>query len=117
MNIQDDTKKVILSKHASLCKTLAHVSRLEIVELLSKGERSVGEIADSIGLSISTTSQHLRLLKDCNVLVTRKEGRTVYYGLKHFKLFTACLLIREALLEDMKGIGEVAASVDADIRR
>ena len=101
----------ILERHASLCRVLAHPSRLLIVELLSDAERSVGEIADSIGQSVSTTSQHLRLLKNSNVLTTRRDGHAVFYTLKYPKLVQACRIIREVLLEDMRDSGEVAARV------
>jgi len=103
-----------MERHANLCRVMAHASRLQIVELLSDGEKSVGEIADSVSLAVSTASQHLRLLKDNNVLITRRDGHAVFYSLKHPKLLAACRMIREVLLEDMTETGEVAASVRDD---
>ena len=112
MNIQNKTSSEILNKHADLCKAMANPNRIAIVELLSEGERSVGDIAEYVGLSVSTTSQHLKPLRDNNVVVTRKEGQTVFYALKHPRLFDACLIIRSVLLEDMKDSGKVATRVD-----
>ncbi len=114
MNILNNASKEIYFKHANLCKTMANANRIYIVELLSEKEMNVGDIAEAIGNSLSTTSQQLRLLRDNNVLVTRKDGHTVYYSLKHPKLYKACQIIREVLLDDMKGDGEVAARLDAD---
>jgi len=100
-----------MKKHAELCRILGHPSRLMIMELLETKEESVSGIAESIGASISTTSQHLRLLRDNNVVVARREGQTIYYSLKHPELLVACRLIRKVLLEDMISSGEVAESV------
>ena len=102
----------IMQKHASLCKALGHPSRLIIMDFIEFEEKSVGEIAEAAGLSISTTSQHLRLLKQNNVVQTRRDGQTIYYSLKHPELLQACRLIRKVLLEDMIQSGEVAVSMD-----
>ena len=85
-----------------------------IMEFIEVGEKSVGDIAEGIGASISTTSQHLRLLRDHNVVTTRREGQTIYYSLKHPELLQACRLIRKVLLEDMIVSGEVAESMGSD---
>lgn len=112
MNIQNKTSSEVLERHADLCKAMANPNRIAIVELLSEGERSVGDIAEYVGLSVSTTSQHLKPLRDNSVVANRKEGQTVYYALKYPKLYDACLIIRGVLLEEMKGSGEVASRED-----
>lgn len=104
----------ILEKHAALCKVLGHSGRLLIMEIIEVEEQSVSDIAEGIGASISTTSQHLRLLRDNNVVTARREGHTVYYSLKHPELLQACRLIRKVLLEDMVQSGEVAESMGSD---
>lgn len=102
-----------MEKHAKLCRTIGHPNRLMIMEFLSDGEKSVSEIAQDIGASISTTSQHLRILKDNNIVVSRREGHTIYYSLKYLKMLDACRLIRNVLLEDMIRSGEVAESLES----
>jgi DNA-binding transcriptional ArsR family regulator len=104
----------IMQKHASLCKIMGHTSRLLILDFIEFEEKSVGDIADAIGLSVSTTSQHLRLLKQNNVVQTRRDGQTIYYSLKHPELLQACRLIRKVLLEDMIESGEVAESMETE---
>jgi len=116
MNIQNKTSSEVLEKHASLCKAMANPNRIAIVELLSEGERNVGDIAEYVGLSVSTTSQHLKPLRDNSVVATRKEGQTVFYTLKYPRLFDACLIIRGVLLEDMKVNGKVATRVDVSMK-
>jgi rhodanese-related sulfurtransferase/DNA-binding transcriptional ArsR family regulator len=66
---------------AEIAKALASPNRLEIVELLGQGERSVDGIAHRLGLSVANASQHLRLMQRCGVLTSRREGKRVLYGL------------------------------------
>ena len=66
--------------HAEVCKALANPQRLAIIDLLRAGEVPVGEHADSLGRSISNTSQHLAVLKGAGLVKCRKEGTTCYYS-------------------------------------
>ena len=106
----------IMKKHANLCRVIGHTSRLMIMEMLNEGEKSVSEIAEGLDISVSTTSQHLRLLKDNNVVTARRDGQTINYSLKYPELLQACRLIRKVLLEDMIKSGEAAESVDIQIQ-
>lgn len=99
--------------HADFCKTLAHPTRLRIIALLARKERSVGEIAEVVGVSLSNVSQHLSVLKFRNLVNTRKEGQTVYYGLTDRRIIQACTTIRSILLDNMKHRGGVAQEADA----
>jgi len=63
-------------------KCLNNENRLLIVcRIISKGEQTVGELVDFIGLSPSALSQHLALLREENVVKTRKVQQTVYYSI------------------------------------
>jgi len=67
------------SRGASLHAALADPTRESIVRLLLDGERSVGEIADSLPISRPAVSKHLRLLEDAGLVSFRNEGtRNVY---------------------------------------
>ena len=99
---------------AELYQTMANAKRLAIVELLSHGEHSVGAIAEALDLSISAISQHLRNMKDKNVVVTRKEGQTVYYRLKTPKIIEGCHLVRKILLEELESQGRIARDYDEE---
>ncbi|MEA3310242.1 MAG: metalloregulator ArsR/SmtB family transcription factor [Chloroflexota bacterium] len=102
----------IIERHANLCRLMGHAGRLMIMKFICDEEKSVGEIAQAIGASVSTTSQHLRLLRDSNVVHGRREGRTIYYNLKYPKLLEACQLIREVILEDMLKGGKAVENMD-----
>ena len=74
-------KEEIFVGLSRLFKALSNPGRLEIIELLSQGEKSVEGLVKGTGLSIANTSQHLQLLKNNNIVRSRKEGHYVYYSL------------------------------------
>lgn len=71
-------------------KALAHPTRLEILCVLRDGEKSVYELQTLLGCTQSNISQHLGIMRERNVLHTRKDSNQVYYRVKHEELF--CLL-------------------------
>ncbi len=64
---------------AAMMKELAHPKRLLILCQLVPGERSVGELAEAVGLSQSALSQHLARMREAGLLETDKRGQSVYY--------------------------------------
>lgn len=64
-----------------LFHALSDETRLEIIELLRKGERCVCELTDSLDAAQSRLSFHLRVLKDAGIVRDRKNGRWVHYEL------------------------------------
>ena len=64
-----------------LFHALSDETRLEIIELLCKGERCVCELTDTLDAAQSRLSFHLRVLKDAGIVRDRKDGRWVYYEL------------------------------------
>src|SRR4030066_1237823 len=66
---------------AKLLKALSNPFRLEIIEMLSQGEKSVEGIVQSTNLSVANASQHLQVLKSNNIVKSRKDGHYVYYSL------------------------------------
>ncbi|RIK16189.1 MAG: ArsR family transcriptional regulator [Acidobacteria bacterium] len=62
-------------------KAFANASRLQLVELLAQGERTVEALAREAGLGVSTASAHLQVLKLSSLVRTRREGTRVYYRL------------------------------------
>jgi DNA-binding transcriptional ArsR family regulator len=87
----------LVTLQAEICKTLSDPTRLMIIHELRNGETSVGQLASSLGLAQSNVSHHLAVLRDRSVVVTRREGATVYYRLANPKIAMACDLVREVL--------------------
>ena len=69
------------ARAAALLRSLANERRLMILCQLADGELSVGALLPRVGLSQSALSQHLALLRDEDIVTTRREGQSVFYRL------------------------------------
>lgn len=67
---------------SNLLKAMSNERRLLILCHLSRGERSVGDLCELIGVSQSALSQHLAKLRHDDLVTTRREAQTIYYSLK-----------------------------------
>lgn len=94
--------------HASICQTLANPKRLEIIDLLRDGEKSVTEIIEAMEISQANLSQHLTVMRQKGIVVPRREGVSVYYRLSNPKIIKACDLMRQVLLEHLEAGVELA---------
>jgi ArsR family transcriptional regulator, virulence genes transcriptional regulator len=90
----------IFEVQANYCAMFGNPNRLKIMFLLHDGEKTVGEISSEIGKKIQSVSQHLRAMRDRNVVATRRDGRNIYYHITNPKFIVACNIIREALMEE-----------------
>jgi rhodanese-related sulfurtransferase len=66
---------------ARMLKALANPNRLEIIEMLAQGEKTVEGIVQATSLSFANASQHLQVLRNSNILKSRKDRHYVYYSL------------------------------------
>jgi DNA-binding transcriptional ArsR family regulator len=83
-------------KQAAFCDAFGNPTRVLILWTLGDREMSVGSIALAIKASLQNTSQHLRLMKDKGILVSRREGQKVYYRLAENELMQNCQLVIQA---------------------
>ena len=73
-----------MDKTASSLKAIAHPIRLAIIDLLKDGRRmNVTQIYKNLGLEQAVASQHLSILKDKDILDSKRQGKHSYYFLKH----------------------------------
>lgn len=72
------------------CKALADDTRQRILEMLLEGERSVGNIADAFTISQPTISHHLNVLKQFDLVTSRKEGKQVFYTINRDNVIECC---------------------------
>ncbi len=72
-----------LERAADVLKTVAHPVRLQIIDYLHEGERTVTEICDHLGAQQPYTSQQLALLKAKGILGSRRNGNQVFYSITH----------------------------------
>jgi len=92
----------VFSLHAEICKTLAHPKRLQILNALRGGERSVTELLRALQLPKANLSQHLGILRARGVVVHRRQGANVFYAVSNPKIIRACDLMREVLTEQLQ---------------
>ena len=78
---KQNPKRALFAQFAAVAKALAHAHRLELVEQLAQGERSVETLASRTGLSIANTSQHLQQMRRVGIVAARRDGKFVFYKL------------------------------------
>ena len=74
-------KDVLFGEFANVGKALASPKRLELLDLLAQGPRSVDDLATAAGLGLSTCSAHLQALRQAGLVETRREGTRIFYSL------------------------------------
>ena len=92
----------IYAYHAEMCKVFSHAKRLELINLLRDKEMSAGELGERLGLAPPNLSQHLTMMRERHILVSRKEGNMVYYRIANSRLIEAFDLLREILFEQIR---------------
>lgn len=72
---------------ASKLRAISHPMRIAIIDLLAQGEKlSVTEIYEALDIEQATASHHLNILKNKNVLISKREGKKIFYSLKNMTL-------------------------------
>jgi ArsR family transcriptional regulator len=94
--------KTIFEPQAEVCKTIASAKRLEIINALKEGEKTVTELVQALGVPKANVSQHLAVMRHKGILKARRSGVNIYYSIANPKVVEACSLMREVLTEMMK---------------
>ena len=92
----------IYAYHAEMCKVFSHPKRLELISILRDKEMSAGELRERLGLTPANLSQHLTMMRERRILISRKEGNMVYYRIANPRLLQAFDLLREILFEQIR---------------
>ena len=87
----------IYEMQVRICKAFANATRLRILDLLAKGERTVSALQAELGITTANVSQHLAILKAAGVVTTRRDGKQIYCSLTIPEVKHACQLIRNVL--------------------
>jgi ArsR family transcriptional regulator len=98
--------------HASVCQTLANPTRLKILNALRDQEIPVAELARRTGTSMPNLSQHLAILRQRRVVVTRRQGVTIHYRIANPKILQAFDIMREVLFEQLSEGRRLVAAVN-----
>jgi rhodanese-related sulfurtransferase len=80
-------KTALFDEFARAAKALASGRRIELVDVLANGERTVEALAGEVGLSVANTSQHLQVLRQAGLVSSRRQGTSVHYQLAAPEVF------------------------------
>jgi ArsR family transcriptional regulator, virulence genes transcriptional regulator len=108
---QTDADLAVFELQADICQTLANPKRLQIVSLLKGGEMSVSEIVRTMAIPKANASQHLSIMRQKGLIISRRDGTTIYYRLASSKITEACSIMREVLLTLLAGQETLSRSI------
>lgn len=103
-------KGALYRQFARLGKALASPARLELLDLLAQGERSVEELAEEADLSVANASAHLQALSRAQLVTSRKAGLRVYYRLADPSVFQLWVALRTAGERQLAEIDRLVAA-------
>ncbi|MCB5167741.1 metalloregulator ArsR/SmtB family transcription factor [Streptomyces bambusae] len=98
-------------------KTLGHPVRIRVLELLSVREHAVAEMLPEVGVEAAALSQQLAVLRKSNLVLTRREGSTVFYRLASPELAELLRVARGILTGVLQGQAELLADLRATAPR
>lgn len=98
----------MLEREALICQALSDAKRLRILYALASQERSVGDLASELGVSIANVSQHLGVLRSRGLVDSRREGTSVHYRLAYPETMEACRVLRSILARQLADEGRLS---------
>jgi ArsR family transcriptional regulator len=107
-------EKEINELHSSLCAGLADPKRILILYALSEKSLNVSELTDSLGLPQSTVSRHLKMLRERGLVLSQRDGQSVYYEIADHRVIQALDILRSVLADMLRSQATLAHSLDAN---
>ncbi|WP_198262692.1 ArsR/SmtB family transcription factor [sulfur-oxidizing endosymbiont of Gigantopelta aegis] len=111
-------KQDLFTQFARVGKAMSNGNRLELLEFIAQGERSVDELAKASGLSVANTSQHLQQLRQAGLIDCTKRGLKVFYRLSGndvIDLFNSLRNVAERHLADVQQLINTFLTVKDDL--
>lgn len=96
---------------ANICKTMANPRRLEIINALRNEELTATQLTQKIHISKANLSQHMSILAQKGVVLSRREGINVFYKLSDTRITKAYDLMREVLLKRLEENSRILESI------
>ena len=88
--------------HAHICSGLADTNRILIIYALSEHALNVGDLAEKLGMSQTSTSRHLKMLRERGLVRAKRNGQAVFYSLTDQRVIQALDLLRGVLADQLE---------------
>src|SRR5438270_9793522 len=99
----------LFDQFARVAQAAASGRRVEIVDVLANGERSVEELSRQVAMSVANTSRHLQVLKEAGLVAATREGTRVRYRLASTAVYRFCVALRSLAAEWLPGAERLVA--------
>jgi DNA-binding transcriptional ArsR family regulator len=109
--------QLVANFKAEFFKALAHPIRIQIVDCLRRGEKSVNELSEMLQLEPANVSQQLAVLRFRNIVTGRKSGSSVFYSVSDPTLFKLLDVAKEISNNQLVGVREMLAEMKEGRRR
>ncbi|MGA7980592.1 MAG: metalloregulator ArsR/SmtB family transcription factor [Chromatiaceae bacterium] len=103
-------KQALFEHLAVVARALGHAARLELLDFLAQGERSVEGLAQVAGLSVANTSKHLQQLKAAGLVAARRDGKHIRYALGDDRVLDAVAALRGIAQAHIGAVEDLVAS-------
>jgi rhodanese-related sulfurtransferase len=103
-------KTALFDEFARVAKALASGRRIELLDVLANGERTVEGLARETALSVANASQHLQVLRQAGLVTTRREGTSVFYRLAAPEVFELWRALRTLAASRLAEVERLAAA-------
>lgn len=107
-------KQALYAEFASVARALGHAHRLDLIEHLAQGERSVDTLAERVGLSVANASQHLQQLRRAGLVVARRKGKFVLYRLTDESVLRLLSVLRNIAERNLAEVDRIVRGYFAD---
>ena len=103
-------KQALFDEFARVGKALASGRRIELLDVLANGERTVEGLARQLGLSVANASQHLQILRQAGLVATRRDGNSIHYRLAAPEVFELWRALRTLAASRLAEVERLAAA-------
>ena len=101
--------------HAKICGGLADPNRILILYALAEGDCNVNHLVKTLGLPQPRVSRHLKVLRECNLVRSRREGQMVYYSLADERVIQALDILRTVMSSSLQDQAILAESLSSTL--
>ena len=110
MSSRQEPKRLLFEQLATIARALGSAARLELLDFLAQGQRSVDELARVAGLSVANTSKHLQQLKSAGLVEARRDGKHILYRLSDERTLDAVGVLRTLAEAHLDQVGDLVTS-------